>query len=278
MAEGLAGKVALVTGGSRGIGRGTVEALAEHDVFVVFTYHQASSAGYAREIEGVFRGKNVFGIHADVRDVDKAEEVVARVVRERGGIDILVNNAGIARVKEFDSNDPRAFVRDAQESYATNVLGAIAYTAFTLPHMMKNGGDIFYISSVAEEIARNPEVPAVPFFMEPYSSTKGANAVHAEAMHKWGQVALKGNVRFRVIHPQLVLTDMGKELGGEFYQWLVRVSPNMKPEDVAPAMAGMTSSKRVWNPREIGDQLVYLTEHPGIKTIDQKSWSDGKHK
>ncbi|MBI4153173.1 SDR family oxidoreductase [Candidatus Woesearchaeota archaeon] len=272
----LAGKVALVTGGTRGIGRGTVEALAERDVSVIFTYHQASSEGYAREIEGVHRGKDVFGIHADVRDVDKAEEIVARVVRERGGLDILVNNAGIARVKEFDPNDPRAFVRDAQESYAANVVGAMAYTAFALPHMMQKGGDIFYISSVAEEIARNPEVPAVPFFMEPYTSTKGANAVHAEAMHKWALVALKGNVRFREIHPQLVLTDMGKELGGEFYKGLVRVNPGMLPEHVAPAMAGMTSSKRIWNPREIGDQLVYLAEHPEIKTVDQKLWSTGK--
>src|SRR5262249_45883011 len=101
----LKDQVALVTGGSRGIGKGIVLALAREGAKVTFVYHSNKDAATALEQEVSTSGGVAKGIQADVADSKAAETVVAGVLAEHGRLDILVNNAGVIRDKLFVQMD-----------------------------------------------------------------------------------------------------------------------------------------------------------------------------
>ena len=138
----LDGKVAVVTGGNRGIGRGIVEALHAEGATVVLTARdQAAATRAAGEV-----GSRVTGVACDVRDEASVESLFAEVEKKYGGCDVLVNNAGIgifASVAETKPDDWRAVIE-------TNLNGVFYCCHAAIPQMKERGGGyIFNVSSLA---------------------------------------------------------------------------------------------------------------------------------
>lgn len=140
----LRGKVAVVTGGSRGIGRCIVSDLADGGCAVVFTYQSREDA--ARELEKTFEGGQVLALKADVRDLQAAKSVVAMAKEAYSRVDILVNNAGITRDGALALMEQEAW----REVIDTNLIGCFNYTKAALPMLMRaRGGRIINISSIS---------------------------------------------------------------------------------------------------------------------------------
>jgi 3-oxoacyl-[acyl-carrier protein] reductase len=143
MAGALAGKVALVTGGSRGIGAAIVRRLARDAAAVAITYvsAQAKADEVAREI--VAAGGRALAIRADSADAEQVRSAVNETVRGLGGIDVLVSNAGIAAFAPID----QLTLEDFDRSVAVNVRAVFVAVQEALRHM-REGGRIITIGSV----------------------------------------------------------------------------------------------------------------------------------
>jgi 3-oxoacyl-[acyl-carrier protein] reductase len=160
--ESLAGKVALVTGGSRGIGAAIARRLAAHGASVAVTYSKGKNAADAlvREIES--QGGKALAIQADAADAVAVQGAVAQTVKTWGGLDVLVNNAGTCIPEPIANTSLENFDR----VFAINVRGLFVATQAALKHM-KSGGRIINIGScVGESIGFGG--------MASYSATKGA--------------------------------------------------------------------------------------------------------
>ncbi len=142
----LAGKVALVTGGSRGIGAAVVKRLAREGAAVALTY--VSKPDQARETAEAARaaGAKALVIHADSADSAAVAGAVEQTVAELGGIDILVNNAGIAQFAAIDS----IRLEDFDRTFAVNVRAVFVAAQAAVKHM-KPGGRIINIGSCNAE-------------------------------------------------------------------------------------------------------------------------------
>src|SRR5487761_16278 len=144
----LEGKTALVTGGSRGIGRACVEALAAEGAAVALVYQsqQAPAEELAARLQAA--GRQVRALQADVRDAARAEQLVESLTGEWQKIDILVNSAGVIRDGLFAMMAPNEW-RDVVE---TNLGGTYNYCrAVVRPMMSQRSGAIVNLSSVAAE-------------------------------------------------------------------------------------------------------------------------------
>jgi 3-oxoacyl-[acyl-carrier protein] reductase len=142
MSQPLAGKVALVTGGSRSIGAAITKRLAADGAAVAFTY--ASSPQKANELVNAIRssGGKALAIQADNADADAVRNAVAQTVKTLGGLDILVNNAGIAVIKPIDD----LTVEDFDRIVAVNVRGTFVAIQAAVRHL-RDGGRIINIGS-----------------------------------------------------------------------------------------------------------------------------------
>ena len=137
----LSGKVALVTGGSRGIGFATARILSENGATVVITAkNQERLEKSASEIP------NATGVVADIRNRNDVKNVVNKTVEKFGKLDILVNNAGIfPKIKQLHKIDEDEW----NEVLDVNLTGQFRFTKEAIPHLKKNGGSIINISSDA---------------------------------------------------------------------------------------------------------------------------------
>src|SRR5512140_256987 len=145
----LAGKIALVTGGSRGIGRACCEALAEQGATVVVNYVRGEAA--AKEVADgiVAKGGKAEICGFDVADTKATETAIEELVKKQGRLDVLVANAGIA----VDGLLLRIKDEDLDRLFATNVRGAITCARCAIRPMMKaKGGRIVFLSSVVGEM------------------------------------------------------------------------------------------------------------------------------
>ena len=140
------GKVFIVTGGTRGIGRGIVTELASRGAKVAFTYlaQDRLAAELVEELKK--EGKEGVSLKADAKDFEKAKEVVEETVKRFGRLDGLVNNAGIARDKPLMMMEPA----DWGEVIETNLIGTFNFCRAAIVRLMKQkNGDILNISSVS---------------------------------------------------------------------------------------------------------------------------------
>ncbi len=146
-AQNLAGKVALVTGGSKGIGAAIVKRLAADGAAVAFTY--ASSPQKAEEVARAIAtaGGKAHAIHADSMDAGAVKAAVAEAVKTFGRLDILVNNAGIATLAPIDEFSMEEFDR----LVAVNIKGVFVATQAAVRHMTE-GGRIIMIGSVNSDL------------------------------------------------------------------------------------------------------------------------------
>ncbi|WP_141430421.1 3-oxoacyl-ACP reductase family protein [Bacillus sp. 03113] len=139
----LTGKVALVTGGSRSIGKAIVKRLASEGAAVAFTYvsAQQKAEDLVKEIEA--EGGRALALHADSADVDAVKGAVAQTVKTFGGIHILVNNAGMANLKPYDQFS----IEEFDQMVAVNVRAIFAAVQAAGPQMGE-GGRIINIGSI----------------------------------------------------------------------------------------------------------------------------------
>ena len=139
----LDGKVALITGGSRGIGEALVRKFAEHGASVAFTYVSMSSAERAEKL-ATGLGASVRAYMSDAGDYAQAESLVGQVVKDFGKLDILINNAGITR----DTLMLRMTEQQWDEVIQTNLKSVFNLTKHSLKPMIRAGGSIINMSSV----------------------------------------------------------------------------------------------------------------------------------
>lgn len=139
----LDGKVALITGGSRGIGEALVRKFAEQGAKVAFTYVSESSAERSRKLADEL-GDNVRAYQSDAGDYVQAETLVGEVVKDFGKLDILINNAGITR----DTLLLRMTEQQWDEVIQTNLKSVFNMTKHCLKPMIRSGGSIINMSSV----------------------------------------------------------------------------------------------------------------------------------
>ncbi len=213
----LDGKVAVVTGGNRGIGRGIAESLAAEGARVFLTARSPEDARQAaQEI-----GRGATGIACDVRVLEMVQRVFREVERAAGGVDVLVNNAGVgvfAPVAEMDPDDWRAVIE-------TNLHGVFFCCHEAIPQMRKRGGGyIFNISSLAGKNAF-PNGAA-------YNASKFGLNGFSEALMQ--EVRYDG-IRVSYLMPGSVATEFGRG-GAEKSDWA------LTPADVAEVVLDLLRS------------------------------------
>jgi NAD(P)-dependent dehydrogenase (short-subunit alcohol dehydrogenase family) len=199
----LDGKVALVTGGSSGIGAGCARALAAEGALVVVSDIQdAKGAELAHEITGA-GGKARF-VHHDVTDEAEWDRVIADIDAAEGRLDVLVNNAGIGLACPSITLMSLA---DWRRQQAVNVEGVFLGVKHALPLMRKagNGGSIVNMSSVAG-LKGSPPLAA-------YSATKGAVRLFTKAI-ALECANFKDGVRVNSVHPGIIETPIWLSITG----------------------------------------------------------------
>lgn len=192
--ETLKGKIALVTGASRGIGRATALALAEAgaDVAVSFLNRERKAEEVRSRIEDL--GRRGVCARADVSVSDEAEALVGMVERELGGVDILVNNAGIIRRQPFDEIGEK----DWNEVLAVNLTSAFLVTRLVLPHMRaRRWGRIINLSSVAAQTGG---------VIGPHYAASKAGIMGLT--HSYASLLAKEGITVNAIAPALIETEM----------------------------------------------------------------------
>ena len=190
----LEGRVALVTGGSRGIGRGIVETLAADGAKVAFVYNSNTAAAdeVVKSCEG--KGWTVKAIQADVRSKDAADKTINDVVEEWGSIDILVNNAGIIR----DGLLATMEVDQWQDVIDTNLTSVFNFCQAATRHMMSaRYGRVINMSSVAADVSNPGQAN--------YAASKGGIEGFTRCMAT--ELARRG-VTVNAVAPGFIETDM----------------------------------------------------------------------
>jgi 3-oxoacyl-[acyl-carrier protein] reductase len=204
-------KVALVTGGSRGIGRAIVEELAQAGYKVAFTFAQRAES--AATLAEAF-GNSVMACQADVRDWDRTQQVVESVQQAFGPIGVLVNNAGIRRDGAFVNMTPDIW----REVLDTNLTGAFNYTRTVLRDMMRRGGAIVNVASVSGITGMAGQAN--------YSASKAGMIGLTKSLSR--EVARFG-VRVNAVAPGFIETDMTLSLDENTRKKLYSQIPAGKP-------------------------------------------------
>lgn len=146
MSKPLTGKVALVTGGSRGLGAATVRLLAEQGADVAFTYVSSEKQAKAVVDDVRLKGAKAIAFKSDQADMSQAPALIDDVVAHFGGLDILVNNAAISVEQGRTVDDPDADTAALDRMHATNYLGVIAVIR-AASRVLRAGGRIITVSS-----------------------------------------------------------------------------------------------------------------------------------
>ena len=194
----LAKKVALITGGSRGIGAAIAKRLAADGASVAITYAKDASAASA-VVKAIERdGGKAIAIQADAADVKAVKGAVEKAVSTFGRLDVLVNNAGTAIPKTFEEST----LEEMDRVIDINVRGVFATTHAALKHM-KDGGRIIMIGSAVGERAQVAG-------LVPYSATKGAVKMFTQGLSR--EVGSRG-ITVNNVQPGPIDTDLNPAAG-----------------------------------------------------------------
>jgi NAD(P)-dependent dehydrogenase (short-subunit alcohol dehydrogenase family) len=236
----LQGKVAVVTGGSAGIGEAVAKLFAEEGASVVLTGRRKDELD--RVVKGIgVNGGRALAVAGSITDEAHVRDVVAQTVRTFGKLHILVNNAGIGdfgkRLHETDESTWNHVID-------INLTGVFRMTRAVIPEMMRGGGgSIINISSVASLVG----IPALPA----YAASKGGLDALTRAM---AVDYAKDNIRCNVVSPGLVDTPMAASLMSN-------------PANLEPIMAHY-AIRRPGKPEEIAKFVLYLAS-------DESTWVTG---
>jgi 3-oxoacyl-[acyl-carrier protein] reductase len=240
----LSGRVALVTGGSRGIGRAIVEALGREGAKVAFVYHSNAEAAQAVVDEQTSKGCEVLAIQADVADNGQAESAVQGVLEKWGKIDILVNNAGIIKDGLLATMDPQNWkaVIDTNLSSVYNFCHAVMR-----PMMSERYGRIINMSSVSAEFGNQGQVN--------YAASKGGIQGLTRCLAT--EIGRRG-ITVNAVAPGFIETDMTQAIRHAAEGEIKKKIPLRrlgKPEDIAAAVLFLAS-----------EEAAYITGH--VLTVD----------
>lgn len=241
----LSGRVALITGASKGIGRAIAIEFAKQGASVVINY-STDDEGAKETLEEV---KNVNGygiiIKGDISSFQSCKIIVDKTLKVMGKIDILINNAGISQIGLFmDVTE-----NEIEKIISTNLLGAMYLTNQVIKDMiLRKNGNIINISSIWGDVGASCEVL--------YSATKGGLNSFTKALAK--EVA-PSNIRVNAISPGVINTKMNSFLGGEEKKSL---------EEEIPL-------GRFGEPSEIGKIAVFLSSEASSYITGQIIRADG---
>ena len=224
----FSGKSALITGGSRGIGRAVSEAFAQKGARVAIVYKENEKAAQST-LDSLPGGPHV-AIKADVADRLSAKSLVDETVSNLGRLDILVNNAGVAIAHRIDEVEFTEWEAAWEKILAVNLLGPANIMYFAVRHMIQNGGGRIVNVSSRGAFRGEPNMPA-------YAAAKaGLNAMSQSLAQRLG----KYNITVGVVAPGFVETDMAASyLDGPEGDAIRKQSPLgrvARPEEVVAAV------------------------------------------
>lgn len=228
--KGLEGKVAVVTGSSRGIGRAIAVRLAGEGCKVVINY--------SKDLDGAKVTQKLIGrdsviVQADVSKVEDCKKLIQESVKKFGKIDILVNNAGIFNVKSIDKVDES----DWEDVINTNSKSALFCSKYAAPYM-KNGAIVNISSIVAYRSRPNRTI---------YAASKSAIVGLTQSL----AMELAPRIRVNAVAPGLIATDLTKRILSSSKEYKRRISTIPlnrigEPEDVANAVVFLSSAEAAY--------------------------------
>jgi NAD(P)-dependent dehydrogenase (short-subunit alcohol dehydrogenase family) len=206
------GKTAVVTGGTKGIGRAIAEALAREGMNVCVGARSLDEVKQTvRELEGL--GVSATGAACDVRVSEECEALIAHAVEELGGVDVLINNAGVGLFKTVEETSPEEF----RAVLETNLFGVFYCCRAVVPEMKRRGGG--YIVNVSSLAGANPH-PS----MAAYNASKFALNGFSEALM---QEVRHDQIKVSYVMPGSVNTEFGGDEISDERAW------QLQPDDVA---------------------------------------------
>lgn len=246
MAGKLAGKVAVVTGASKGIGAAIAQRLAADGASVVVNY-ASSKPGADRVVDAIQKaGGKAVAVQANLASAADVERLFAETKRAFGKVDILVNNAGVYEFQPLEAITPEHY----HKMYDVNVLGLLLATRHAVALMGPDGGSVINIGSVAGRSA--PPSTSV------YSGTKAAvDAITRSLSQELGA----RKIRVNSVNPGMVETEGTHTAGiteSDFRKQVESQTPLGRvgqPNDIAPAVAFLASDEACW----ITGELFYVS-------------------
>jgi len=230
----LKGKVAIITGGSRGIGFQTAKIFSENGADVIISSKNSEQLKIAAN-----QLKNTTPIAADIRNEKEVQNVIEETIKKFGKLDILINNAGIfPRIKQLHEISETEW----NEVLDVNLSGQFRFTKFAIPYLQKTSGAIVNVSSDAGLKAYEG------FNADAYSATKAALVVLTRC---WALEYAKYKIRVNCVCPGVVDTDMTKpflktEKDREFMDNDHPIGRIGTPEEVAKSILFLASSDSAW--------------------------------
>lgn len=233
----LDGKVALVTGGSRGIGFEIAKIFSENGAKVIITSKNSEQLQNAAD-----KLNNTISISADIRKEVEVRSVVEKIIEKFGKLDILINNAGIfPRIKQMHEISEEEW----NDVLDINLNGTFRFSKFSIPYLQKTSGTIINVSSDAGIKAYEG------FNADAYSASKAALIVLTKC---WALEYAKNRIRVNCVCPGVVETDMTK--------------PFLKTEKDREFMNNDHPLGRIGQPEEIAKSVLFLSS-------EDSSWITG---
>ena len=243
----LDGKVAIVTGGAMGNGKGIVDVFLKYGARVCVL-------DYSDEIYNVIDNDKVIGFKLDIRDKEKVIDAVNKTYEHFGHIDILVNNAGVCKLETFINMDDE--LRDYH--FDINIKGTWNTTKAVLPYMIKNNkGSIINLSSVTGPmVADSGEVA--------YATTKAALIGFTKGL---AREVVDNNIRVNAIMPGYIRTPMVDNMA--------KLSNPDNPNEVIDGIASAIPMKRLGTIAELGELAAFLASDESSYVTAQGIVIDG---
>jgi NAD(P)-dependent dehydrogenase (short-subunit alcohol dehydrogenase family) len=207
----LAGKIALITGGTRGIGRAIAKSLANAGATVVITARD--EIAIRRMVDELKPAGGAAGYVCDVRDYEQVKSVFAKVAADLGGVDILINNAGVGTFDTVESTS----VEDFRAVLETNLFGVFYCCHEAIPLMKQRGGG--YIINVSSLAGTNAHPRMAAYNASKFGLNGFSEALMQEVRH--------GGIKVSYIMPGSVNTEFGGDEPGDEKSW------QLQPDDVA---------------------------------------------
>ncbi|WP_206513027.1 glucose 1-dehydrogenase [Larkinella soli] len=237
----LNGKVAVVTGASRGIGRAIAERLSHDGAAVVVNYSQNADKAWELVARLEADGGRALAVRADLSKLADVQNLFEQVEQHFGHLDILVNNAGVAGGSPLDGLDENDYAR----IFDLNVRGVVFATQEAVRRFGPDGGRVINLSSVLGRMA------------SPYSSLYAASKAAVDSITRSLAAELGSrHITVNAIAPGLTATDMGDSFPTEVKQTVIRntaLGRLGEPQDIADVVAFIASDEARW----INGQTIY---------------------
>ncbi|KAJ2964766.1 hypothetical protein NQZ79_g231 [Umbelopsis isabellina] len=234
IARKLEGKVAIVTGGSRGIGEGIVKQFAEEGAYVVVNYTSSNKQAEALVAEITTNGGKAIAVQADIGTIEGPQKIVDAAVSAFGKIDILVNNAAVSGSTPLGNITAESYAK----IYDVNVRGPLFLVQAAAPHLQEYGRIINITSVAARAVA-----PGITVY--------GSSKASLESMSRyWASEFADKNITSNCINPGPVSTDMMNDF--------LATLPKEQSDALVQDMMSRALFKRVGKPADIATVAAFL--------------------